>query len=71
MKRSAFPSEPPATQDYLALIAEADTIARQIVQGQASLDYSVIFHTIMNLKLSPEARLTQGLRLEWIGHVKR
>ena len=52
----------PKHQQYLLDIEEASIMAREIADQNSHLDFMDLFHSLLNLKLSPEERLSKGLR---------
>ena len=52
-------------QQYLADIEEASIMAKEISDQNSQFDFMDLFHTFLNLKLSPAERLHRGLRKDW------
>ena len=48
-------------ETYLEQIKESSAVARQIVDKDPSLDFMDVFHSLMNLYLTPEERLYNGI----------
>ena len=41
---------------------ECSRVAKTLSENDSAIDYNTAFHTLMNLKISPEQRLSQGIK---------